>query len=213
LAIGFASSCVAQYRLIPGKFDEATGCNPKTPARICLGTGTGHCYAPESTKNFIFGLKPKSIPVGKLDGQPLILFSAMFFGCGSGTLTDYSLLTIRQGEFVNLLPHVRLTSQSEYKFWSLPEVSKLPVLVTADFVWDLDALDKSKGQEETHFAAHRYAIDVYVYNSESGKYEHVVDYSTKKKYPGLDDVDEIRVIDPERSVIIAKLSAGPKGLR
>lgn len=154
LAIGCASSCAAQYHLIPGKIDESMGCDPKTPARICLGSGSAHCYAPESTKDYTFGMEPAAITVGKLDGPPLILFSADFSGCGSGTLTDYSLLTVRAGEFVNLLPKVRLTNQSEFKFWSLPQISRLPVLATADFIWDFDALNKSNGQEETHFAAH-----------------------------------------------------------
>jgi hypothetical protein len=211
LAICCVSSCIAQYHLIPGKTDESTGCDPKTPARICLGTGTVHCYAPESTDTYIFGMEPKAVRVGQLAGQPLILFSAMFYGCGSGTLTDYSLLTIKKGELVNLLPKVQLTNQSEYKFWSLTQVSRLPVLVTADFIWDFGNPKDPNDQGETHFAAHRYAIDVFEYNSKSGRYEDIVDYSTKKKYAGLDDVDEIRVIEPERSVILSKLRSVPKG--
>jgi hypothetical protein len=156
-------------------------------------------------------MEPKAVRVGQLAGQPLILFSAMFYGCGSGTLTDYSLLTIKKGELVNLLPKVQLTNQSEYKFWSLTQVSRLPVLVTADFIWDFGNPKDPNDQGETHFAAHRYAIDVFEYNSKSGRYEDIVDYSTKKKYAGLDDVDEIRVIEPERSVILSKLRSVPKG--
>jgi hypothetical protein len=152
----------------------------------------------------------KAITVGKLDDRPLILFSAMFYGCGSGTLTDYSLLTVRAGEFVNLLPTVRLTNQSEYEFWTLPEVSTLPVLVTADFIWKFGNPKDPSDQGETHLAAHRYAIDVFVYSPKNGKYENVVDYSTKKKYASLDDVDKIRVIEPEKSAILAKLGVSSK---
>jgi hypothetical protein len=76
---------------------------PATAARICLGTAeTEHCFAPPNSKGYIFGLEPKATPVGKIDGNELTLFTATFYGCGSGTLTDFSLLTVRNGEFVNL---------------------------------------------------------------------------------------------------------------
>jgi hypothetical protein len=182
----------AQYQLLAGDIDKGK------PARICLGTkGTAHCYAPASTKDYTFGLEPKAEPAGKLDGQPLTLFSAMFSGGGSGTLTDYSLLTVRGGELVNLLPTVQLTNQSEISLWNLPEVSALPVLVTADFIWDFDA-------GETHFSRHRYSIEAFVYDKETGKYVQRVEHSTAKKYPGLDE-GVVSVLEKERARILAKL--------
>ncbi|MFZ0303957.1 MAG: hypothetical protein WAL75_14805 [Terracidiphilus sp.] len=211
LVVGCAGSCVGQYRLIPGKIDESIGCMPSTPARICLGTGTAHCYALESTKDYTFGMEPKATEIGRLDGQPVVLFSAMFSGCGSGTLTDYSLLTVRAGEFVDLLPHVRLTNQSQHQLWSLPQVSKLPVLVTADFIWDFDAFKKSKGQEETHFAAHRYHVEAFAFDPKSGQYLQKVSFDTTNKYPGLDEVDQIEVVGAEKPHILAKLRSGPEG--
>jgi len=168
----------AQYRVLPGETDR-DGCVPKTPARICLGaTGMAHCYEPFGNKDYIFALEPKATPVGQLDGHDLTLFTAMFSGCGSGALTDFSLLTVRDEEFVNLLPKVQLTNQSEYKLWSLPRFSKLPILVNADFIWDFDAMQKSKYKEETHLASHRYRIEAFVFDTKSGRYLKKVHYET-----------------------------------
>jgi hypothetical protein len=185
------------YHILPGEAD-ADGCMPTKAARICLGAATDHCYAPPSTKDYIFGLEPKAAPAGNIDGKELILFTAMFSGCGSGTLSDFSLLTVRSGQFVNLLPPVRLSNQSEYKLWNLPRYSNHPMLVTADFIWNFDA-------GETHLAAHRYAIHAYIFDRKSGQYRDAVHYETKKKYPGFDNVDEIRVLGSERPTILAKL--------
>jgi hypothetical protein len=203
---GYIASCCAQTRVFEGKHDTEMGCMPTTPARICLGAaGTAHCYAPPSDKDFIFGLEPKATPVGQLDGHELTLFTAVFSGCGSGILTHFSLLTVRDGELVNLLPKVELTNQSEYKFWSLPEFSNLPVLITADFIWDFEAMQRQNYTEETHFAHHRYTISLYIFDQKSRQYLQKVQYETKKKYPGLDDADEIQVLDTERPTILAKL--------
>ena len=125
-----AINCCAQYRVLPGKADP-DGCLPTTPARICLGAvGEAHCYAPPTDKygpsdkeEYIFGLEPNAKAAGRFHGQELTLFTAMFSGCGSGTLTHLSLLTVRGGEFVNLLPKVELTNVSEYKLWTLNQFS------------------------------------------------------------------------------------------
>jgi len=209
------SASQGQYRVLPGKtapgdFDD---CDPKTPARICRGeTGEAHCYAPPKDKSdsssddaYIFGLEPSARAVARLDGKELTLFTAMFSGCGSGTLTHLSLLTVRDGEFVNLLPKVELTNQSEYMLWSLPHFSNIPVLATADYIWDYNAMEKSKYTEETHFARHRYTISLYIFESKSGRFIQRLQYLTSKKYPGLDDVDEIRVLESERPVILSEL--------
>jgi hypothetical protein len=132
----------------------------------------------------------------------------MFSGCGSGTLAHFSLLTVRDGEFVNLLPKVELTNQSEYKLWSLPHFSSIPVLVTADFIWDYNAMEKSNYTEETHFAHHRYTISLYIFEPKSGRFIRWLQYATTRKYPGLDDVDEIRVLESERPTILSKLRQG-----
>jgi hypothetical protein len=186
----------AQYRVFPGRLD-ADGF-PTSPARICLvPSGIGHCYAPPGNE-YAFGLDPEAHTVSKLDGKDLILFTATFSGGGSDLLTNLALLEERGSELVNLLPAVQLTNQSEYKFWGLPRFSTLPVLVTADFVWDFEA-------HETHFAHHRYSIHVYAYDPKTGKYTEQTHYVTLKKYPGLDQVDSVHVLDAERQAVIASL--------
>jgi hypothetical protein len=129
----------------------------------------------------------------------------MFSGCGSGTLTHFSLLMVRDGEFVNLLPKVELTNQSEYKLWSLPQISNVPVLVTADYIWDYKDMEKSNYTEETHFAHHRYTISLYIFEFKSGRFIQRLQYATTKKYPGLDDADGISVLESERPTILSKL--------
>lgn len=189
--------CHAQYHVIPGDTDK-DGCSGKEPARICAGsTGTEHCYTPPTEKIYTFGLEPKAVAAGQLNGQPLILFSAMFSGCGSGTLTDYSLLTIRNGDFVKLSPKIQLTEQSQNQLWRLSQISLFPVLVTADFLWDF--------KTETHFSHHRYAIHAYVFDPNTGNYLEKLHFETNRKYAGLDDAEEIHVLDSERPNVILQL--------
>jgi hypothetical protein len=201
--------CCAQYSVLPGETD-LDGCFPKTPARICLGAGgASHCYSSPSDKDYIFGLEPRAKAVGMLNGKQLTLFTAMFSGCGSGTLTKFALLTTSNGEFVNLLPKVELTNQSEYRFWSVPAISSLPVLATADFVWDYKAMNASNYSKETHLAFHRYSIQAFIFDTKSGRYVQKAGYETTRKYPGLDDVDEIKVLEAEKGAILAKLMRRP----
>ena len=187
----------AQYHVIPGD-TTADGCSGTKPAHICIGTtGFDHCYAPHTEKTYTFGLEPSATQIGTINNQPLILFSAMFSGCGSGTLTDYSLLTVRDGEFIKLSPKIQLTNQSEYGIWHLNQISPFPVLVTADFLWDF--------KSETHFSHHRYAIHAYVYGPSADKYLEKLRFETTKKYPGLDDKEELKVLESEKPNVISRL--------
>ncbi|MGO9337159.1 MAG: hypothetical protein ACLPY1_06595 [Terracidiphilus sp.] len=195
-----ATICLSQYRVLPGKLD-ADGL-PTSSARICPGTsGTEHCYSPPSDK-YAFGLEPRARTVGKLDGHDLILFTATFSGGGSGTLTNVALLEEQSCDFVNLLPIVQLTNQSEFRLWNLPDISNAPALATADSAWDLKA-------GETHFAPHRYTVNMYVFDVKLGRYMQRVGYVTASKYPGLDENDSIHVLDVERPTILARLRPGP----
>ncbi|MGA3082053.1 MAG: hypothetical protein ABSD44_11800 [Terracidiphilus sp.] len=140
-------------------------------------------------------MEPNAKVVGHLDGKELTLFTAMFSGCGSGTLTHFSLLTVRDGEFVNLLPKVELTNVSEFKLWNLPQFSNLPIFVTADLIWRTG---------ETHFERHRYEIEVYVFDSKSHVYVERVHFDTKRKYSG-GDADVVNALEGERPIILVKL--------
>ena len=198
LALCFSALvCRAQYHIVPGDTDK-DGCSGTKPARICTGSaGTDHCYAPPSEKLYAFGLEPQATLAGQINGQALILFSAMFSGCGSGTLTDYSLLAIRNGEFVKLSPKIQLTNQSEYQLWHLPQISPFPIFVTADFLWDF--------KTETHFSRHRYSVRAFVFDPDAGLYQEKLHFETKKKYPGLDDADKLNVLESEKPGVTSRL--------
>ena len=143
-------------------------------------------------------MEPETKSLGTFNNEELILFSAMFSGCGSGTLRDYSLLVVRNGEFVNLLPHIRLTNQSEIVIWKRPQISIFPIVITADFIWDFD-------KNETHFSAHFYQISVYSFDPLNKQYKQILSYKTAHKYSGLDDVDGINVVKPETQVILKRI--------
>jgi hypothetical protein len=210
LALGsWAYAAHAQYRVLPGRVDGDGF--PTTAAGICLGdTGTTHCYSPpDPSGKSPFGLNPKATTVGHLDGQDLTLFTAAFSAGGSGELTNYALLSIRKGEFLNLLPKLQLTNQSEFAVWNLTELSPLPILVTADFVWSPYGAQGSNNEQETHFGRHHYAMRVYIYDQATTLYTERVRYTTEKTYPGLDDVDGIKVIGPEQKKILTQLRTMP----
>lgn len=202
VAANAAGQTAAPYRVLQGDTD-ADGV-PTTAARLCIGHGTTeHCYVPPTPKITgttlpPFGLDAKARLVGTASGVSLIIFTAESSSGGSGSLTILALLDARDGRLQNLLPEVKVSNQSEYRFWNLPNVSAMPVLVTADFVWDFD-----KG--ETHFAHHRYRITSFVYDKQTGRYVQRDKFVTVKKYPGLDEVDELKVLEPEKAAIIARL--------
>jgi hypothetical protein len=189
------SQTALTYRLRTGKKD-ADGF-PATAAQICFGPEIGErCYTPPE-ENPPFGLDPKSRAVKLDSGAQMVLFTAESSAGGSGSLTILALLEARDGQVTNLLPKVAVTNQSEYDIWSLPRISAMPVLVTADFVW-------AKG--ETHFSPHRYRITAYAYDKQTGRYIEQVNFTTEKMYPGLDDVNDVDVLKPEKAEIVAKLT-------
>jgi hypothetical protein len=102
------------------------------------------------------------------------------------------------GKFVDLLPYVAVTNQSNRAMWTLPEFSEFPVLVTADFLWDFDA-------GETHYANHHYQISAYGFNATTRRYTELLSYKTTHRYPGEDDVNHVRVLGPEREQILRRL--------
>jgi hypothetical protein len=199
---------VGLYHVVPGRVDSDGF--PMTAARICLDdAGTDRCYTPpDFQKGSSFGLNPKATALGQLNGQDLTLFTATFSAGGSGELTNYALLTVRDGGFVNLLPKMQLTNQSEFAVWNLPEFSGSPILVTADFVWNPYGMQGSANEQETHFGHHRYTVQVFMYDSAAGRYAERVKYVTERSYPGLNALDAIKVIDPERRKILAQLRKG-----
>jgi len=194
LAYGGISQTSTGYRLRPGKTNSDGF--PITAAQLCFGSeNSEHCYSPPD-QDPPFGANPQSQPIKLSTGTELVLFTAESSAGGSGSLTILALVEDRNGQALNLLPKVVVSNQSEYALWNLSEISAMPVLVTADFLWT---------DGETHFSSHHYRIRAYVYNKQVGRYLEQVQFPTAKKYPGLDDVDNIHVLAPERSGIVTKL--------
>ncbi len=194
-----------RFRLIGGLPDDF-GASPPAGAKLCLLQPKDDCYQmpPHSADGdskviYQFGMNPVSEREPVVGGGSLIFFLATFSGGGSGTLERAAVLRYeRDGKIVNMLPYVAVTNQSQRQMWSLPEISRYPVLVTADFRWNFAA-------KETHFARHLYDVTAYWYNPAKDSYEQAFTYVTKKKYPGLDETDRIRVLGPERDDIVRRL--------
>ena len=81
--------------------------------------------------------------------------------------------------------------------WNVPEASSFPILVTADFDWEMN--------KETHFSKHFYIVSAYRFDAQSGQYVEAFSYRTSEKYPGLDEVDRVHVLAPERTEILRRL--------
>jgi hypothetical protein len=192
------------YKVYPGKVD-LDGL-PTGAARLCLNARPTHCYSLPNGRNdvqsgieFEFGLEPKTERASVQGGGSLILFSATFSGGGSGTLDELALLRYeRDGTMRNLLPVVQLTEQGEHAIWQLPSISPMPVLVTAEYVW---------GKGETHFEQHLFEIRAYLYDLASQSYAEKIMYRTSRRYPSLDEVDQVNVLTPERNEILRQLEA------
>jgi hypothetical protein len=207
MAIGVSASLAgAQYRVVPGRVNSDGF--PTTPASVCLSdTGTAHCYTPpEYDKNSPFGLDPRTETIGHLDGKNLTLFTARFSAANGNDATNYALLMERDGEFVNLLPKMQLTNQSDFQIWNLLEFSDMPMLLTADFIWDPYG---SHAEGDTRFGNHQYTIHVLIFDHTTGRYVERIQYVTEKYYRGLDALDSIRIIDPEKKKILLRLRKGP----
>jgi hypothetical protein len=191
------------FRLISGKVDSDG--LPISGARLCLLKPADSCYlmpsqAASSSNSSVyeFGRDPRSERLPLKDGGSLVFFSAQFDGGGSGTLDRLAILQLENGgKIVNLLPFVGVTNQSERLMWNVPEASSFPILVTADFYWDTD--------KETHFSRHSYTVSAYCFDTKSSRYVEAFSYRTSKKYPGLDEADQVHVLGPERAEISRRL--------
>jgi hypothetical protein len=166
---------------------------PLKAARICFSKTK--CFAPP-TQNPPFGLNPKAKEIKTSSGKRLVLFTAQSWGGGSGSLSYIALLDPSARELSNLLPDVKITNQSDLNLWSLRSISPMPLVATADFLWE---------EGETHFSAHKYFVRVFLYNANENRYGLADSFTTSKKYAGLDDVDKITVLNSEKANILERL--------
>lgn len=174
--------------------DEDCPAATDSPAKLCLQP-SGICYTPPKDKP-PYGFEPTAKVLRLNPKQDAILFSATSAACGSGSSTYLALLDIRFGHLDNLLTDVTVSNQGEYKIWPEPALSDSAILVVADALW---------GDGETHFGRHRFLISSYFLGNETPYYFLRDEYVTNKKYPGLDEVDKITVIEAEKPEILLRL--------
>lgn len=177
---------------------------PFSPALICdddiAHRFTLDCYQAWTQKDIYFD-DPHVEFVNFADAHQAVIFSANINYSGSGWTWLWSLLVLdSHGIWQNMLPEVTSSNQSEHLFWHSPAQSSYGIFSVADFIW---------AEGETHFAAHRYRIKSYEYCASKSKYVLADDFVTKRKFPGLDDVDELDVIHPELPEIKAHLREKP----
>lgn len=127
---------------------DKEGFFPEGPSTVCI-EGPRQCYtAPEA-----YGIDPQVQIVELIKGKPALLFSALSGGV-SGRIINFALL--RPGSFGNLHEIMTMdgvSNQSEYEFWTKPEISVAPIFVVADYEW---------GPDESHYSEHRFVISAYV---------------------------------------------------
>jgi hypothetical protein len=195
------------FKLLPGVTD--TDGFPTSGAKLCLLNARGTCFQMPSHKEeasgsvtYEFGLDPMAEKHLLKGGGSFVLFSSQFSGGGSGTLDSLAILRFEgDGKIVNLLPFGGVTNQSDRTMWQIASVSNFPILLTADFYWM---------EGETHFSKHRYTVTAYRFDPGLDRYVKALSYRTSKKYPGLDEVDRVDVLNTERAQILQRLEMPSK---
>jgi hypothetical protein len=179
---------------------------PTSGAKLCLLKAAGTCFQmpsnngySASTVTYEYGLEPMAEKLPLKGGGSLVFFSSQYSGGGSGTLDSLASLRYEpDGQIVNLLPYIGVTNQSDRAVWQIASVSDFPLLVTADFYWM---------EGETHFSEHEYTVSAYRFDAGKGRYVKALSYRTSRRYPGLDEVDRIHVLNSERTQILRRLEA------
>jgi hypothetical protein len=193
-----------QYRVYQGVLGEDNF--PISGARLCTTEGKPNCFtlahsgakSDEDSWSY-FGLRARSQRL-KLDGGgSVVLFNANCGG-GSGSADRYVLLRSEpDGHLKNLLPEIIVTNQADVATWDIPNVSPLPVFVTADYLW---------GGMEAHYSSHFFEVRIYVYDAAADRYKLRHKYQTAHKYPGIDNWEQApEVLEKERGKIIEMLGA------
>jgi hypothetical protein len=185
------------------KGQQSSDETPISGAKLCIVGRENICYQmpPEVSSGpgkvtYEFGLEPRSERLPLTDGGSWIFFSAMFSAGGSGTLERLAVLGYDgSGRINNLLPYIGVSNISNRAMWNVPNASKYPILVIAEFIW---------GDGEVHFSPHYFTVETWRFDPKTDQYAKVFSYRTTRKY----DCDpSVRVLEPERQEILRRLMA------
>ena len=184
--------------VVAGRDDVAAA---PTPAKLCAyATPSGvrvDCFQARSSGRAFFG-QPKFKIVPFTGSERAVLFTARYSAGGSGSSNLWALLVFGRGhKWKNLLPSLTTSEQSDHLYWSSGDFSSFGLFTVADYVF-------LKG--ETHLGAHRYRIRTFELCRSKDTYVLADEFVTKGKYPGLDEADTVRVIEPNLSLIQKRLS-------
>lgn len=189
----FGYSEPVRIRVTTG-FGSVESSQPFVPAVICADSinpgGTLDCFAAKTKRDVYFD-DPHVNFVDITDSHQAVLFSANLNYSGSGATWLWSLLVLdSHGMWDNMFPEITSSNQSEHLFWRSATSSPYGygIFTVADFIW---------AEGETHFATHRYEIRSYEYCPSTSKYVLADQFTTRGKFPGLDDVESVNVIRPE----------------
>ncbi|AYQ42476.1 hypothetical protein BLA9940_02961 [Burkholderia aenigmatica] len=208
--VGIAGAQAASSELAFPRFSQAEGRLdnegfPLSGVKLCVLPDRAPCFemppAPlpdGSTENqYQFGLKPRSERLPIASGGSWVFFSGMFFGGGSGMLERVAILRYgANGKIENLMPKVTQTELADRAMWKVPDVSPYPVFVRADYVW---------GDGESHFEAHLFVVDAWVFDPATSQYRKRFSYRTTKRYDRGEGSDH--VLTAERAEILRRLTA------
>jgi hypothetical protein len=171
------------------------------PVVVCVASApNAQCFTPPKT-NPPFGTAPTAGVIELKPGMDALVFEVSATAGGSGSKHLLAVLESQSGEgnsLANLTPNVTFGNQSQYVFWNVPSVSDMPLLVIAD---------AAPSFGETTFDDHRFLITVYTFYQKFQIYMLRDEYLTSAKYPSLNRVSVINVLEPEREEILARLKA------
>ena len=177
-------------RAVPGS-DDRTG------VQLCVALAARTICHRAAANRTPFPFAPEWSPVpepGHPDTTGFLLFTAQAepFFSRQDKLLSMLVLDLAKRTLKDTLPSLVLSEQSEHSIWEDGRFSALPLLTTADFHWDME--------HETHFGPHQYRVNTYVSHG-TEKYVLTDSYLTRRSYAGLDDVDQLAVIEGEMSTI------------
>jgi hypothetical protein len=139
-----------------------------------------------------FGLNASAEEVKESNGGHLILFAAED-EAGNSSYQTIALLANNGGSLENLLPEINYSG--DYKIWTLPAISVMPILVTALYEWNMDDPD------ECHACPHHVRITSYVYRKEERRYVKFDELLTPTKHL----LYEKEMLEEEKANILAGL--------
>ena len=160
--------------------------NSKIRRGICFKAKDGANLPYQEVKDF------KIIAISNNKDSHGVLFTALHHGQTLGRVMFISIWHFDSTlhKFIDILPNVRLTYQSEYKISR--NIDGKSIFITADRIWDENT--------ESLYSPHRFKICILTLD-DNNFFSITKSYTTENKYKSFDDVERIVVIEKEMETI------------